>query len=75
MKFYASFKEVLRVFQEKLWGVPRDLQEGSFKGVSWQLHGSFKDVFRKFQGWLKKVGSMFQENIKKCYKDVSRIFN
>ena len=51
-KFYASLMEVLRVFQEKLWGVPRDLQEGSFKGVSWQLHGSFNYVFRKFQSWL-----------------------
>ena len=72
--FYASFMEVLRVFQEKLWGVPRDLQEGSFKGVSWQFHGSFKYVLRKFQGWLKKVLSVFQGNFKKLCKGVSRMF-
>ena len=41
-KFYASFMGVLRVFQEKLWAVPRDLQKGSFKGLSWKFQRSFK---------------------------------
>ena len=44
------------------------------KGVLKEFQGSFKDISRKFQGCLKKVPSVFQENVIKSFKDVSRIF-
>ena len=52
----------LRVIQEYLKEVQRVFQ------------GSFKDFLRKFHGCLKKVSSVFQENLMKNFKGVSRIF-
>ena len=35
---------------------------------------NFKDVLRKFKGYLKEVSNVFQENLIKSFKGVSRIF-
>ena len=49
-----AFQEVLRVFQGRLRGVPRDPQ-----GESNELQGYLKEVQRVFQGSFKAVSKTF----------------
>ena len=49
------------------------MYQESVNEVQMEFQGSFKDVLREIQGCLEKVASLFQENIIKSFKDVSRI--
>ena len=62
--FQGCFKEVLRVIQGRLRGVPKD--QGSFKGISRKIKGCFNEVLSVFQGCLREFPN--------CFKDVSRKF-
>ena len=59
----GCFKEVLRVFQERFRGVPKDLQ-GRLKGASRVSKQSSKGVSRQLQRCFKEVSREFKENIK-----------
>ena len=64
-----SFKEVLRMFQERLKGVPKEFQ-GYLKGDQRALQGSFKCVPRLSEGSVRYVTRKFRNKFQECLNKV-----